>query len=177
MSKKNKINLEKEIMSQIKTGDIKMKPKWYFMLGSMMMFGGIVALAIVAIFLLNLTIFAAQPHYGPGAEYRLELILNNFPWWAPIIAFVGILLAIWLLKKYDFSYKKNFPLIVLTFVLAVIIGAVIVDLLGFNDYFAKGPMRGFYRQIEKSTDDGSGPRNGRRQHSPRNEQMFDIQNK
>lgn len=159
-------------MSQIKSGEINMKPKWYFMVGSLLMFGSIVALAVVAIFLLNLTLFAIQPHYGPGAEYRIDMIIGSFPWWAPILAVGGVILAIWLLKKYDFSYRKNFPLIILTFILAVIIGAVLIDLLGFNDYFAKrGPMRGFYKQVENSADN-IGPRGKKGQGGQRYEQMM-----
>ena len=70
MSKKNQINIEEEVMSQIKSGKINMKPKWYFMAGSVLMFGSVVALAVVALFLFNLTLFAIQPHYGPGAELQ-----------------------------------------------------------------------------------------------------------
>jgi hypothetical protein len=172
MSKKNKINIQKEVMNQIKSEKITMKPKWYFVAGSILMFTSIIILAIVAIFLLNLTIFAIQPHYGPGAEFRLQMILNSFPWWAPIIAIVGVILAIWLIKKYDFSYKKNFLFIILSFIFAVIIGALLMDFLGFNDYFAKrGPMRGFYRQFENTANDNfdPGPRNGQR--GKRYEQM------
>lgn len=161
-------------MSQIKSGKIAMKSKWYFMAGSILMFGSIVTLTVVAIFLFNLTLFAIQPHYGPGAERRLDMILSNFPWWAPILAVGGVILAIWLLRKYDFSYKKNFPLIILSFILAVIIGAVLIDVLGFNDYFAKrGPMRGFYRQYENTTNNGFVPGGRGRQNGQRYEQMME----
>jgi len=161
MSKKNQINIENEVMSQIKSGKISMKPKWYFMLGSTLMFGSVVVLTVVSIFLFNIALFSLKPHYGPGAGFRLEMMINSFPWWAPIIAITGIILAIWLLKKYDFSYRKNFPLIILSFILAVILGAILIDILGFNDYFAKrGPMRGFYRQIENQTNDNFRPGKG-----------------
>jgi len=177
MSKKTQVNIEKEVMSQIKSEKITMKPKWYFMAGSILMFASIIILALVAIFLLNFTIFAIQPHYGPGAEFRLEMILNSFPWWAPVIAIFGVILAILLIRKYDFSYRKNFPLIIISFIFALIIGAVLMDVLGFNDYFAKrGPMRGFYKQFENTTNDNSdsGPRNGQR--GKRYEQMKNRMN-
>jgi hypothetical protein len=171
MSKKNQINIEKEVMSQIKSGKISMKPKWYFVAGSLLMFGSIVVLSAIAIFLINLTIFALKPHYGPGAEMRVDMLINSFPWWAPILTITGIILAIWLLRKYDFSYRKNFPLIILSFILAVIIGAVFIDVLGFNDLFARrGPMRGFYRQFENQTEN-SGPKHKNRGNGFRYYQM------
>ena len=172
MSKKNQINIEKEVMSQVKSGKITMKPKWYFVAGSLLMFGSIISLTVISIFLFNLALFALRPHYGPGAGARVEMLVNSFPWWAPILAIGGVILAIWLLRKYDFSYRKNFTLIILSFILAVIIGAVFIDALGFNDYFAKrGPMRGFYRQFENQKYDNSQPKGKGNQRGPRYNQI------
>lgn len=76
-------------------------------------------------------------------------MVNNFPWWIPVVAIVGIIVSVWLLKKYDFSYKKNFPLIVVGFILSIIIAAIMIDNFGFNEKWSKrGPMRRFYQQLE-----------------------------
>ena len=146
--KKNKLKLEEKIMSQVKTGKITMKPKWYFAAGSLLLFSGVVSLSIGAIFLINLTIFTLRKR-GPITCWRLQTMIENFPWWAPVLAIIGIILGIRLLKKYDFSYKKNFGLIVISFVLAVIFAGFLIDKLGLNDYWAKRePMRRFYQRLE-----------------------------
>lgn len=135
-------------MSQVKTGKIVMKPRWYFIAGSLLFFGGLVALITGVIFLVNLTTFALRRH-GPMASWRLQTMIENFPWWAPIFAVIGIILGVGLLKKYDFSYKKNFTTIIAFFILAVLFAGFLIDKLGLNDYWARrGPMQKFYQRFE-----------------------------
>jgi len=150
--KKNKLKLEEKVMSQVKTGKIAMKPKWYFAAGSLLLFSGLVSLIVGAIFLINLTIFTLRRR-GPITCWKLQTMIENFPWWAPVLAVIGIILGIWLLKKYDFSYKKNFRLIVISFILAVLFAGFLIDRLGLNDYWTRRePMKRFYQRLE--------PRNG-----------------
>jgi len=150
--KKNQLKLKEKIMSQVKTGKIVMKPKWYFVAGSLLLFGGLVSLTVGAIFLINLTIFILRKR-GPMSSWRLQMMVEIFPWWAPALAIIGIILGIWLLKKYDFSYKKNFKLIIISFVLAILLGGFLIDRLGLNDYWARRrPMKGFYQRFELRND-------------------------
>jgi hypothetical protein len=148
-SKKIKqVDFEKTIMSKVKSNEIAMKPRWYFVIGSLLMVSGLVGLSIGAIFITNITLFLLRRH-GPMGEWRLQLMLNSFPWWVPILAIAGIVSGIWLLKKYDFSYKKNFWLIVTGFIISIFFAAFILDYLGLNDIWSRqGPMKRFYKQIE-----------------------------
>ncbi len=147
MSKKT-INLEKNIMAKVKSGKITMKPRWYFILGSLLMIAGLSGLSIGAIFLTNLSFFLLRQH-GPRGDYRLQLMLESFPWWIPFLAIIGIVGGVWILKKYDFSYKKNFSLIVIGFVLSILAAAFIIDYSGLNDFWShQGPMRGFYQRLK-----------------------------
>jgi ABC-type sulfate transport system permease subunit len=144
MSKKNKINIKNNIISQIKTGKIKMKPRWYFFAGSTVMFFSLVGLSMGVIFLINLNIFFAKKS-GPLTSLRIQTIISTFPWWIPIVAIIGIILAIWLLKKYDFSYKKNSSLIIITFIISILVAGFLLDKLGLNEYLLKGRMKKFYQ--------------------------------
>jgi hypothetical protein len=140
--------IEKTVMAMVKANEIAMKPKWYFMLGSLLSMVGLVGLSIGAIFLINLTLFLVQRH-GPMGQWRLQQILNSFPWWVPILAIIGLGLGIWLLKKYDLAYKKNFWLIVAGFIISVFLAAFILDYSGLNSIWShQGPMRRFYQQLE-----------------------------
>ena len=151
MSKKliNKpVDLEKTIMAKVASNEISMKPRWFFVAGSVFSVAGLVAFSIAAVFLTNLTVFLLRKH-GPMGEWRLQMMLESFPWWIPVLAIGGIMAGIWLLKKYDFSYKKNFWLIIAGFIVSVLIAAFIIDRLGLNDMWRRqGPMRRFYQQIE-----------------------------
>lgn len=125
-----------------------MKPRWYFVLGSLLMMAGFVSLTIGAVFLTNITLFLLRQH-GPMGQWRLQTMLDSFPLWVPLLAVAGITLGIVMLRKYDFSYKKNFWLIVAGFIVSIVLAGYILNYLGLNDtWFRQGPMRRFYRQIE-----------------------------
>jgi len=146
--KEKKTNLKKEIMVKIKKEEIRMKPKWYFVVGSLLMTTGLIATSIVAIFLINLLLFFLRKR-GPGIM-RLELMVTTFPWWISLLALFSIIVGIWFLKKYDFSYKKNFLLIVVSFIVSIIIAGWLIDYFGFNETWLRhGPMRRFYQQLER----------------------------
>lgn len=141
-------NLEKTVMAKITAGTINMKPRWFFVLGSVSMMLGLVSASVGAIFLMNLLFFSLRQH-GPMGEWRLQLMMESFPWWVLLLAIGGILSGIYLLKKYDFSYKKNFSLIASVFIIAIVSAAFLIDLTGINDlWFRQGPMRKFYQRYQ-----------------------------
>lgn len=147
-AKSTKTNIEKEVMAKIAKNQITMKPKWYFIAGSLLMIVGLVGLSVVTVFLTNLTLFLLRKH-GPGVG-RLQMMLETFPWWVPLLTIIGMVSGIWLLKKYDFSYKKNFLLILLAFVVSIILSGWLIDSFGFNEIWSRrGPMKRFYQQFEK----------------------------
>jgi len=143
---KHQIDITKNVMSKIKTEQIKIKPKWYFWFGSLSVFVALVGLTIISIFLISLITFSLKTH-GPMGTVRYQQIISNFPWWAPILVIIGLITGIILLKKYDFSYKKNFLFIILIFISAIFTAGVLINILGFDNlWIKKGPMRKFYQQ-------------------------------
>ncbi|MCX7589813.1 MAG: hypothetical protein N2Z85_02650 [Patescibacteria group bacterium] len=126
-----------------------MRPKWYFFAGSLILFIGVVSSTVFSIFLINFLFFILRKHYGPMYQYKLQFILSNFPWWILIIAVFGIIIGIKLLKEYDFSYKKNFLLIVGGYILAIIFSAFIIDFFNLNKFFYGQGWRKFYYLKEK----------------------------
>lgn len=146
--KKQSVDFEKIIMDKVKSSEISMKPRWHFILGSTLMIAGLVGSSICAIFLTNLTLFLLRKH-GPMGPWRFQQLLTSFPLWIPILAILGIILGIWMLQKYDFSYKKNFLLIIAGFIVSIILAAFVIDILGLNDIWSRqNPMKRFYLQIE-----------------------------
>ncbi|KKP72235.1 MAG: hypothetical protein UR68_C0019G0005 [Candidatus Roizmanbacteria bacterium GW2011_GWA2_35_19] len=133
-------------MKKIKEDKIEMKPKIYFVLGSLITFVSLIFSFISSVFFLNLIKFILRSH-GPMGKIRFEQLLSSFPWWAPLMAIIGLIVGIWLLKKYDFSYKNNFVVITIGFLVAVIIGAWLIDLSGLNNiWFRQGPMKGIMKK-------------------------------
>jgi len=142
------IDLSQEIMTKVKAGEINMKPRWYFVLGSSLLFLALVTLIVLAVFLFNVSLFVLR-RQGPMRLWRLEMLLSNLPLWIPILAILTLWGGIKLLKKYDFSYKKSFLLIIITFVIAIIAAAWAIDSLGLNEFWSrKEPMRRFYQNLD-----------------------------
>lgn len=145
MSKELK-NITDPIMSQIRDNKIRMRPRMYFIVGSILTFVGLISSVVVSVFFAGLIRFSLRSH-GPMASYRLDQILSSFPWWALVLALGGLIAGIWLLRKYDFSFKLSFKLVIVGFILAIILGGWIVDSLGLNDVLLRrGPMQGMMRQ-------------------------------
>lgn len=161
MSKELK-NITDNIMDQIHKDKIKIRPKIYFIVGSILTFVGLVSSVVVSVFLVGLIRFSLRSH-GRMAGYRLDQILSSFPWWTPILAIVGLIVGIWLLRKYDFSFKVNFKVVIIGFILAIVAGGWIIDSIGLNDLLIRsGPMQGMMRQyMQNNNIQGNGQGWGR----------------
>jgi hypothetical protein len=144
---KREIDIEKEIMSKVISGKISMKPRWYFVLGTTLSILGLALLSVVSIFLVNVMICSLRIH-GSMGQWKLQVMLDSFPLWMPIFAILGVVVGVFILKKYDFSYKKNFLAIIAGFIFSIIIAGFLIDLLGLNDVWSRrgGVMRQFYQQ-------------------------------
>lgn len=152
MSKKSKkINIEKKVLDKIRSEEIKMKPKWYFFLGSFLLFLGLTGVSIFVVFLINILFYLFRRNSKVFFNWRLEQMFLNFPWWILIFAIIGIGIAIWLLKKYDFSYKNNFKTIIVVFIISLFLGGLILNYLGVNETLQRGRMRRFYQSLESDS--------------------------
>lgn len=142
-------------MSQITEGRIKMRPRWMFLAGSAAMALGMIGVIILSVFFVSLTAFSLRTH-GPMGAIRFEQLLQSFPWWAPILAIIGITVGAWLLKRYDVSYKTNFRLLVALFVLAIIVAGWSIDALGLDTlWIRRGLLRGVYQNEQGVKEPGS----------------------
>ena len=126
--KKNKITPE-NMMKRIKLEGVRMKPKWYFVAGSGLLFVSLVILSVGVMFLLNLVFFALRAQ-GPMIGWKFSMMMSRFPWWGLILSLLGMIAGVDLLKKYDFSYKKNFNLLVVIFVLTLLVAGLLFDRMG-----------------------------------------------
>jgi len=156
MSDNKKIEIEKNVVTLIKSGQIKMKPRWHFMLGSLAMIIGLIALVLVLIFLISLISFSLRTH-GPMGAIRYQQIISSFPWWAPILALVGIYFGVITFRKYDFSYKKNFLTVVIVFLGVILVSGWLINYFGFDSAWLKrGPLKGVYQQYDGGMMRGAG---------------------
>jgi uncharacterized membrane protein YjjP (DUF1212 family) len=130
-------NMTDNIMSQIKQGKIKMRPRIYYILGSILTFIGLASSVFSSIFLFGLLRFSLRTHMGRGVQLKLETMLSNFPWWIIVLAIISLIIGICLIKKYNFSYKIKPIILILGFILALVVGGWIFDMSGINDSITK----------------------------------------
>lgn len=144
MSKKQALapELEDAVMKKIRSHVIVMRPHWYFVIGTIAVLVGLVALCIALIFAMSVTFFLLRTH-GPMGPIRLQAMLDSFPIWLPFVAIGGLFVGLRLLRTYDFSYKYNFSLIALGFVSTIIVSALIIDYFGYTSlWLRRGPGAG-----------------------------------
>lgn len=115
--KKTKKELEEccvhdDVMKEIQEKDINMRPKFYFIAGSVLLGIGIASAAVVSSFFVHVLIYKIR--YEHAFEYLVfgrhgfELFLMTFPW-VPLFVALGGLFGGWaLLKNYDISYRQDF---------------------------------------------------------------------
>lgn len=151
------IDITQKVMEHIHKKDIRMKPRYYFVFAAVLMFISMVLSIIGSVFLISLIRFSFRTH-GPMAQYRLEQLLSSFPWWAPFLAAIGIGASIWLLKKYDFSYRHNFRLIIAGFIMALLVAVIVIEYFHLdNVWFRRGPMREMMNRYMQNSQEETQP--------------------
>lgn len=141
-------NITEEIMVKIQKGQLKMRPKIYFILGSFLSGIGLAFLISFSIFLVSLIKFSIRSQRGMMAQYKLDQLLEGFPWWLALVSVLSLILGIWLIRKYDFSYKIKPWTLIIIFMMTVIMSGWFVDLLGLNEVLLRrGSMRGIMKGV------------------------------
>ncbi len=146
-------NLTSSVITKIKHDALTMRPRWHFTLGAALSALGITisaALSLIAIHFLRFRL----THPGIGAARKLDFILNNLPWYIPVFALVGLLGGYLLLRRYDFSYRKNFGYIVLAVLIGLVLGSYTLSSLRLDDFLTR---RGYFRQIYQDQTDSPMP--------------------
>ncbi len=137
------INIKKSVLSAVQSGGVTMRPRWHFILGTTLSAIGITISAALSLLAIHLLRFRLT-HPGIGAARKLDFILNNLPWYIPVFALVGLLGGYLLLRRYDFSYRKNFGYILLAVLIGLILGSYTLSTLRLDDFLTR---RGYFRQI------------------------------
>jgi len=131
--------VKKEITSKIKSGELKMKPKWYFVMGTALLFQGTLGAVLLGIFVANLCFYNLR-NFGPFGYLILgregfNPFLATFPWRLLLIVGISLIIGFKLLRKYEFSYSRHSVYLFLMLMAAILIAGLLTDLAGFNERF------------------------------------------
>lgn len=136
-----KIDLSEKIMDRIEKEQIKMRPKVFFAAISAALGSALVFSLFINFILTNVTIFKLRI-YGPleflaFGSAGVEGFKGSIPWTIMSTAILFFITSIFILKKYDISYKKNFRNIILGLLILVIGGAFGLDSTSINEKIKK----------------------------------------
>ncbi len=151
MTKKRKVNkkidIRKKVMSEIKSGHVTMKPRIYFLVGSILTGFGIASSLFSTLAIITFTFFRVR-RFG-----LMGLLWQGKPLFAPmpILVLIFSLFALWgglkLIKRCEFAYKYNFISIVITVITLVLTLGFLFDNLGANKHLERNPrLKPYYQQ-------------------------------
>ncbi len=112
------------LLESIRKGELKMRPKWHFVLKTVLILLGAIILLLSILYLVSLIIFGLRETgviFTPGFGMKgTILFFRSLPW--VLIILVGVFLIILeiLVRKYSFAYKT--PLLYSAFV--IVLGAL-----------------------------------------------------
>jgi hypothetical protein len=128
------IDISTKVMEQISGGGVKMKPKAFFALASIMLgisFGLLLVLSIILISFLSFRLrFGESWQFLQFGISGLRPFITNFPFIYIVLLVVIMALGIRVLKQYDFSYRHNWWAIVLGLVSLILTIGIAVDQIG-----------------------------------------------
>ena len=101
----------KNIKQKINKGEIKMKPKIYFIMGTWLLMIGLAFTSIASMFFTNIIFYRIRIHRpfgflkfggtGVGPFFRM------FPWIFIVLTIIALISGLYLYKKTDISYKTS----------------------------------------------------------------------
>ncbi len=159
-----KENIKGEVLKKIISGEVAMKPKYYFVLKLCLLVLLVALVFLSSIFLLSYIIFNVRIGgevflLGFGKQGLYHFIVA-FPWIMLILTTILLLTLDWLLKSFRFGYES--PILYL-FLFTLVIMTLLGSVINFTS-FHKGLMQqaersklpfggGFYDGLRKSHED------------------------
>ena len=115
MNDDKKINISDKVIKQIKDDDVKMRSKWIFVAEKLGMESGVLLSILIGIIMLSFVLYVVEKNgafefteFGFGGWL---VVFDNIPYDLVIIAIVFFIIANYIIRQFDFSYRKHFYLI------------------------------------------------------------------
>ncbi len=142
IKKKNKEkSITEKVVSRIERGELKMKPKTYFIAKSLLTIGLLILFFLFLLYLGSLIIFILRVNdiflfHGIGF-HAVRNILLSFPWYLVLLIFVLVLLVDVISRKFQFVYRKSFIFSLFLILSIVIISSFLIEKSSLHYSFFK----------------------------------------
>lgn len=139
-------SIEKKVMDAIQKGGVRMRPKWHFVLSSLLAFLGVLILSLALLYAFSLALFFMRdsgvffaPSFGPRGWWDF---LQGAPWLLLSLVLIFIVLLEHLVRRYSFVYKKPLLISALVILLFVALGGYVIAQTQFHRQLAMVASRG-----------------------------------
>lgn len=134
MKKTTKTPINKAVMEQIKSGQVKMRPRVYFVILSALSIGAAILAGLALTYLSSVMFFwwrvQSAETMAWGARANLGQAIASFPWWALIVAIILLIIITHLVRQHGQLYRHKLS----TILLVIVTGAVVFGfVLSFFD--------------------------------------------
>ena len=130
MEDDQKKSITEQILSSVKSGQIKMRPKWHFILRAFLWISGTAIVTLALLYLASLIMFIARktgiwaaPIFG---WHGVMIFLVSLPWMLVLAVLFFIVVLEMLVRHYSFAYRLPFFYSALGVLLVVVAGGLIV---------------------------------------------------
>lgn len=130
--------IKKEIMTKIKSGDLSMKSRWFYVAQKIGLKSGLALSLLVSAFLINLFLFyiktnnLLQPlHMGNAFHQKL---FHNLPYTLIMFIMLSMVIVNYLIKKTDLFYKIPRFVTVSLFILIIALVVTLFFCCGLNGH-------------------------------------------
>jgi len=136
IKKGNEEEVKENVLDEIKSGHIKMRPRWHFILGAVLAILGICIIGLVLLFLGSFILFSMRQtgsFFAPSFGFRGWFVfLRTIPWILVLLALLFVIVLEVLVRKYSFTYRKPLLYSVLALVALVLLGSFLFSLAPFH---------------------------------------------
>lgn len=108
---------------------VRMKPRWYFLIGATFWFVSVVSLLLFLVIVCERLVFGSTL-CGDSSSFRAE-----FPLWGIPIAVFGFFLAKTMLRRYDFACRFDTRVFTLGLIGVLVVAAVLLHYFGLGGHW------------------------------------------
>lgn len=150
--------IEDKIKSLIEEGRVKMKPKWFFILKSILNISFIMIVFLVVLYFSSFLSFVMRERLALGFHPHMVgwvKFLFGVPWLIVLLALIALLVLEILVRKYSFVYRRPLAYTVFFSIFIMIIITMILPKIDKRERLPRlgedpripvfGPMHKFYR--------------------------------
>lgn len=123
-------NIKDQVLKNIKSGQIKMKSKYHFILSALLLIVGFILAFLLTLFLLSFVVFTLQAkglHLLPSfGIYGYKALFFSLPWLVIIAAIIFFIILEKLAKKFKFFYRHSLLVTFTVIAISVVAGAIII---------------------------------------------------